>query len=118
MDDALAAELSKKEAIINSILALAAAQNAAIRNNEVEKIISLDAEKHSLMENLSGMDNSIKPFILKNKRYPASVQDTVKKINICLNNLIVIEKENEKLLSAMELSASGRHIEAYKRAVK
>ena len=118
MEDALAAELTKKQAVIEQLIAVAAAQNAAIKNSEMEKIVSLDAEKQSLMENLSGIDNSMKPFILKNMRYPASVQDSVKKINICLNNLIVIEKENEKLLSAMELSASGRHIEAYKRAVK
>jgi hypothetical protein len=118
MDDALAGELSKKEAIINRILDIASAQNAAIKNNETGKIFSLDAEKHTLMESMSEIDNSMKPFILKYKRYPASVQDTVKKINICLNNLIVIEKENEKLLSAMEMSASGRHIEAYKRAAK
>jgi hypothetical protein len=118
MDDALAGELLKKEAVINRILAVVSAQNAAIKNNETEKVFSVDAEKHALMENLSEIDNSMKPFILKNKSYPASVQDTVKKINICLNNLIVIEKENEKLLTEMELSASGRHIEAYKRAVK
>jgi replicative DNA helicase len=118
MDDALAGELAKKEAATNRLLAVARAQNAAIKNNETAAIISLDAEKNALMEAMSEIDNSIKPFILRNKRYPASVQDTVKKINICLNNLIVIEKENEKLLTSMELSASGRHVDAYKRSIK
>lgn len=114
----MAGELSKKEQLLEKILAVAASQNAAIKTNEPEKIVSLDSEKHLLMENMSEIDNSIKPFILKNMRYPATVADKVKRINILLNNLIVIEKENEKLLSNMEISASGRHVEAYKKAVK
>lgn len=118
MEDALSAELLKKETVVKRVLEITAAQNEAIKGRDTERIISLDSEKQGLLAAMAEMDNSIKPFILKNKRYPASVQDTVKRINISLNNLIVIERENEKLLSAMELSASGRHIEAYKKAVK
>jgi hypothetical protein len=118
MDDAMDGELLKKEGILNKIAGIASAQNTAIKNNEIEKVITLDAEKHLYMETMSEIDNSIKPFILKSKRYTATVQAAVKRINIMLNNLVLIEKENEKLLSVMELSASGRHVEAYKKELK
>jgi hypothetical protein len=118
MDDALLEQLKKKEEIINRILEISGAQNSAVKNRETGKIISLDNEKAPLVESLAEIDNSLKPFIFKNNRYPVSVRDMVKKINLSLNNLIDIERENHKLLAEMEMSASGRHIESYKRSIK
>lgn len=118
MEDTLAEELAKKESIISRLIAVSSAQNEAIKNGETEKAVSFDAEKHGLIGELSEMDNSIKPFIIKNRKYPREIQDFVKKIDDLLNKLIGIEKENEKLLNEKVVSVSGKHIEAYKKAGK
>lgn len=118
MDDALMEQLKKKQDTLNRILEISRAQNSAAKGRETGRLISLDAEKAPLVESLAEIDNSIKPFIFKNKRYPVTVCDMVEKINFSLNNLINMEKENDRLLSELEMSASGRHIESYKRSLK
>jgi hypothetical protein len=118
MEDALMEELGKKLELTEKLAALVAAQNASIKNNDMIKAASFETEKSVSVEDLSAIDNSLKPFMFKNKRYPRSIEDMVKKINLSLAKLVDIERENGKLLSEMELSRSGRHIEAYKRAIK
>ena len=118
MQDALAEELSRKESLVNTLIALANSQNAAIKSGDTARAAELDIQKHQVLSLLSDIDNSIKPFILKNRKYPRNVQEIVVRMNESMNILATVEKENEKLLPAMELSASGRHIQAYKNAPK
>lgn len=118
MEDALFDELAKKQGVIKGLAAVVQAQNASIRNREIDKIAAYDNEKKIMLEKLAEIDNSLKPFMFKKTQYPQSVREIVNSINTALENLVDTERENEKLLSEMELSASGRHIEAYKKAVK
>ena len=118
MDDPLYEELTAKLYNVEKIYAIAERQNSLMKAARFSEAAALEPEKSGLMESVSRMDKSMKPFIIKNKKYSSEVQATVQKINNLFNILIKIEKENADMASNRELLESGRHVAEYKRNSK
>jgi len=118
MHDALSEELGHKLDAVSRLLGIAGTQNTHMKNGSFGEAAILEAEKKPLLDRLSELDNSAKAFIIKNKKYPLEVQETVKRINFLLNKLIDLERENNRLATEKEIADQGRHIEAYRKNIK
>ncbi|MCE5300224.1 MAG: hypothetical protein LLG37_05050 [Spirochaetia bacterium] len=109
----LTAVLEKKLADLQELERLTARQSMLIREKEADELFRIDNAKKVLLSAVLAADAGL----LKEGALIGSSENAgiiAKKINLVINNLIKLEKENENMITKASMSLSGSHIEAYK----
>lgn len=77
-----------------------------------------DEKKLELITKIQGIDKLFEIVQHEDNRDFNIIQNLIKKINLILSKLILIEKENAAKLTELKLKLSGNHIEFYKKIIK
>jgi hypothetical protein len=112
--EALLELLDKKYHIIEEVLMKTSEQNRLIINKEFNAVADVDAVKQNLIKELINTDSGIAEIKATDVKTYEKAKDKIQNINLSLNHLIKLEKENEILLEQAKSSFSGEYIKAYK----
>lgn len=110
--------LAEKLNYLKNLLDIAVEQKNLIEKKDFSGLYIKDDKKHEFLTKISEIDELIEQNNLKNKKDSNIVRDIIKKINLTLNKLIKIEKENALKLTDLNMQLSGNHIKFYKNSIK
>lgn len=81
-------------------------------NNNIVNYIN---RRERILNELNRIDTELERAFLINKKNKGNYANTIKELNLLLNDLIQIEKENEIMLDKMLELKSGKYIDNYKK---
>lgn len=110
--------LTEKLNYLENLLDIAMEQKNLIAKKDFSRLYEKDVKKHELLTKILENDEFLESNKIKNNKDFNTTQDIIKKINLALNKLIIIEKENALKLTDLNLLLSGNHIEFYKNIIK
>jgi len=101
-----------------NLLHIVTEQKELIAKKNFSDFNKKDVIKHNILIKILENNQSLEVSIFRNKKNNNIVQDTVKKINLLLEKIINIEKDNAGYLADLNLMISGEYIESYKKIIK
>ncbi len=114
IEQLLTDNLKNLENLLNIILE----QKELLIKKDYLKFQEKDEIKHGLLARILENDKHLTLNNLENKMDNNNIQEIVEKINLILDKMIVIEKENARQLADLNMLLSGNHIEVYKKIIK
>ena len=107
--------LAQKEEVLTKIFDIALKQNSLIKNRSLSEIYGLDEQKGLFIKEMELIDLDITAVKVIPQETGQNTKEKAKNINQIFDKLIIIEKDNEHLLSKFMENYTAGFINAYEK---